>query len=143
VDVAAGGEIRIVDYKTGSSPREEYEASALFQMKFYAVVLWLTQQQVPKLLQLIYLGNGEIVRYAPDESDLRATVRKIDALWQAIDRARHTGDWRPRPGRLCAWCAHQAICPAVGGTPPPLPPLAEVPQQAAGPPPAVVPAPGG
>jgi len=121
LDVAADGEIRIVDYKTGIAPKEEYEARALFQMKFYAVVLWLTQQQVPKLLQLIYLGNGEIVRYAPDESDLRATVRKIDALWQAIERARSTGDWRPRPSRLCGWCAHQSICPAFGGTPPPLP----------------------
>ncbi len=121
LDVAAGGEIRIVDYKTGTAPKEEYEARALFQMKFYAVVLWLTRQQVPKLLQLMYLGNGEIVRYAPDESDLRATVRKIDALWQAIERARATGDWRPRPSRLCGWCAHQAICPAFGGTPPPLP----------------------
>jgi putative RecB family exonuclease len=131
LDVAVGGEIRIVDYKTGSAPREEYEARALFQMKFYAVVLWLTQQQVPKLLQLMYLGNGEIVRYAPDESDLRATVRKIDALWLAIERARSTGDWRPRPGRLCAWCAHQAICPAFGGTPPPLPQPAEAPSQPA------------
>jgi putative RecB family exonuclease len=133
VDVAAGGEIRIVDYKTGTAPREEYEAKALFQMKFYAVVLWLTEHRVPKLLQLIYLGNGEIVRYAPDESDLQATVRKIGALWRAIERARSTGDWRPRPGKLCAWCAHQAICPAFGGTPPPLPPLAEVPQQAEAP----------
>jgi putative RecB family exonuclease len=121
LDVAPSGEIRIVDYKTGTAPREEYEAQALFQMKFYAVVLWLTQQRVPKLLQLMYLGNGEVVRYAPDESDLRATIRKIDALWRAIDRARSAGDWRPRPGKLCSWCAHQAICPAFGGTPPPLP----------------------
>jgi putative RecB family exonuclease len=121
LDVAAGGEIRIVDYKTGTAPKEEYEARALFQMKFYAVVLWLTRGQVPDLLQLMYLGNGEIVRYAPDESDLRATMRKIDALWQAIERARSTGDWRPRPSRLCSWCAHQAICPTFGGTPPPLP----------------------
>jgi len=30
-------------------------------------------------------------------------------------------DWRPRPGRICDWCAHQAICPAFGGTPPPVP----------------------
>ena len=110
-------------------------------MKFYAVVLWLTRQQVPKLLQLMYLGNGEIVRYAPDESDLRATVRKIDALWQAIERARSTGDWRPRPSRLCDWCAHQAICPAFGGTPPPLPdpgarPAEEAPGQAGAPAPA-------
>ena len=131
LDVAAGGEIRIVDYKTGTAPKEEYEARALFQMKFYAVVLWLTRGQVPDLLQLMYLGNGEIVRYAPDESDLRATVRKIDALWRAIERARSTGDWRPRPGRLCAWCAHQAICPAFGGTPPPLPQTAPEPATSA------------
>jgi putative RecB family exonuclease len=121
LDVAVTGEIRIVDYKTGAAPREEFVARALFQMKFYAVALWLTRQQVPKLLQLIYLGNGEIVRYAPDEADLRATVRKIDAVWAAIQRARSSGDWRHRPSKLCDWCAHQSICPAFGGTPPPLP----------------------
>jgi putative RecB family exonuclease len=81
------------------------------------------------MLQLIYLGNGEIVRYAPDEADLLATERKINALWQAIDRARTTGDWRPRPSRLCEWCAHRPLCPAYGGTPPPLPaPQLSVPQ---------------
>jgi putative RecB family exonuclease len=121
LDVATTGEIRIVDYKTGTAPREEFEARALFQMKFYALVLWRTRGVVPRLLQLIYLGNGEIVRYAPDEADLLATERKINALWLAIERARSTGDWRPRQSRLCDWCAHQAICPAFGGTPPPLP----------------------
>jgi putative RecB family exonuclease len=121
LDVAPTGEVRIVDYKTGTAPREEYEARALFQMKFYAVALWRAGGTVPRMLQLIYLGNGEIVRYMPDEADLVATERKINALWLAIDRARTTGDWRPRPGRLCSWCSHQDICPAYGGTPPPLP----------------------
>ncbi len=59
LDVAPTGELRIVDYKTGTAPREEYEAKALFQMKFYAVVLWRTRGAIPRLLQLIYLGNGE------------------------------------------------------------------------------------
>ena len=121
LDIAPTGEIRIVDYKTGTAPREEYEARALFQMKFYAVVLWRSGGTVPRLLQLIYLGNGEIVRYAPDEADLLATERKINALWQAIDRARTSGDWRPHQSRLCEWCSYQAFCPAFGGTPPPLP----------------------
>jgi putative RecB family exonuclease len=121
LDIAPGGEIRIVDYKTGTAPPAEFEARALFQMKFYALVLWRARGQVPRLLQLMYLGNGELVRYQPDEADLRATERKVEALWQAIERARAAGDWRPRPGRLCAWCAHQALCPAFGGTPPPLP----------------------
>src|SRR6516225_701696 len=121
LDVAPGGEMRIVDYKTGGSPPEEFEARALFQMRFYALTLWRAQGQVPKLLQLIYLGNGEIVRYEPDEADLLATERKVEALWQAIERAMVNRDWRPRPGRICDWCAHQAICPAFGGTPPPIP----------------------
>jgi len=121
LDVARTGELRIVDYKTGAAPREEYEARALFQMKFYAVVLWRARGTIPRVLQLIYLGNGEIMRYAPDEADLLATERKINALWQAIDRASSSGDWRPRQSRLCEWCAFQALCPVFGGTPPPLP----------------------
>ena len=133
LDVAPTGELRIVDYKTGTAPGEEFVARALFQMRFYALALWRLRGVVPRLLQLIYLGNGEIVRYAPDEADLLATERKINALWQAIERAAAAGDWRPRPGRLCEWCAHRAICPAWGGTPPPLPqavPVQAVPDQA-------------
>ena len=121
LDVAPGGEIRIVDYKTGRAPREAYEASALFQMKFYALVIWRLRGQVPRLLQLMYLAEGEVLRYAPDESDLLATERKVAALWQAIERARAAGDWRPHPSRLCDWCNHKAFCPEFGGTPPPLP----------------------
>jgi len=121
LDVAPGGEIRIVDYKTGTAPPEEFEARALFQMKFYALAIWRSQGQVPAMLQLMYLGNGEILRYWPEEADLLATERKVEALWQAIERAYVQRDWRPRPGRICEWCAHQAICPAFGGTPPPVP----------------------
>ncbi len=95
LDVASGGALRIVDYKTGTAPREEFEARALFQMKFYALVLWRLRGAVPRLLQLMYLGNGEILRYQPDEADLRATERKIQALWRAIERAKESGDWRP------------------------------------------------
>jgi putative RecB family exonuclease len=69
----------------------------------------------------MYLAEGEVLRYSPDESDLLATERKVAALWKAIERARDAGDWRPRPSRLCDWCNHKALCPEFGGTPPPLP----------------------
>ncbi|WP_395108797.1 RecB family exonuclease [Actinomadura sp. SCN-SB] len=121
LDVAPAGDVRIVDYKTGTAPRADFEARALFQMKFYALVLWRLRGRVPKLLQLMYLGNGEVLRYAPDEADLRATQRKVEALWQAIRRATETGEWRHRTSRLCDWCDHKQRCPAFGGTPPPLP----------------------
>ncbi|MPZ61813.1 MAG: DUF2800 domain-containing protein [Propionibacteriales bacterium] len=121
VDVAPTGEVRVVDYKTGRAPNEHFEAKALFQMKFYALVLWRTRGVVPRMLQLIYLGSGEMLRYVPEERDLLATERKVQALWKAIERARDTGDWRPRRSALCEWCDHKAICPEWGGTPPPLP----------------------
>lgn len=121
LDVAPDGRIRVVDYKTGRAPREAFEGKALFQMKFYALVLWRLRGVVPALLQLVYLGSGEVLRYSPQESDLLATERKLKALWTAIERAATTGDWRASPGRLCDWCAHRDVCPAWGGTPPPLP----------------------
>ena len=126
VDMAPSGAMRIVDYKTGTSPGERFEAKALFQMKFYALVVWRTRGVIPALLQLIYLGNAEMLRYVPDEADLLATERKLEALWKAIRRATESREWRPNPSRLCDWCDHRAICPAWGGTPPPLPePVAE------------------
>ncbi|MET8678675.1 PD-(D/E)XK nuclease family protein [Streptomyces sp. NPDC004647] len=121
VDVAPTGDVRIVDYKTGKAPRPEYASGALFQMKFYALVLWRLRGSVPRRLQLVYLGSGDVLSYDPVESDLRAVERKLHALWEAIRRATETGDWRPRPSKLCGWCDHQAFCPEFGGTPPPYP----------------------
>ena len=121
LDVAPNGAMRVVDYKTGRSPSERFEGKALFQMKFYALVLWRLRGEIPHLLQLVYLGNGEIVRYQPDLQDLLGVERKIKALWAAIERAAVLGDWRPSPSRLCDWCEHRSLCPAWGGTPPDLP----------------------
>lgn len=121
LDVAPGGQIRVVDYKTGRSPSPQYEGKALFQMKCYALAIWKLKGVIPLMLQLVYLGNGEFVRYQPDEQDLRALERKLQALRAAIERAAVTGDFRPRTSYLCNFCHHKALCPAFGGTPPPLP----------------------
>ena len=86
-----------MDYKTGRSPSEAWEGKALFQMKFYALVIWRTRGVVPAMLQLVYLGNGELLRYVPDEQDLLATERKVEAIWRAIQRATDERDWRPAP----------------------------------------------
>jgi putative RecB family exonuclease len=130
LDIAPGGEVRVVDYKTGRSPGEAFEGKALFQMKFYALVLWRTRGVVPKRLQLMYLGDREVLAYSPDESDLLATERKLLALWEAIERATQARDFRPRVSRLCDWCDHQAFCPEKGGTLLPWPELVPGPEEA-------------
>ncbi|MFE3636987.1 PD-(D/E)XK nuclease family protein [Streptomyces cellostaticus] len=121
VDVAPTGEVRIVDYKTGKAPRPEYAEGALFQMKFYALVVWRLKGVVPRRLQLVYLGSGDVLTYDPVPADLERVERKLLALWEAIGRATRTGEWRPRPTKLCGWCDHRSVCPEFGGTPPPYP----------------------
>ncbi|WP_462417549.1 RecB family exonuclease [Kytococcus sp. Marseille-QA3725] len=120
-EAPADGALRVVDYKTGRAPSEMFQAKALFQMKFYALAIWRLRGRVPALLQLVYLKDGTVLRHAPTESELLATERKVLALYDAIERAAEAGDWRPRRSRLCDWCSFQDICPAWGGTPPPLP----------------------
>ncbi|MGW5849606.1 RecB family exonuclease [Streptomyces sp. NPDC055254] len=121
VDVAPTGEVRIVDYKTGKAPRPEYAEGALFQMKFYALVVWRLKRVVPRRLQLVYLGSGDVLTYDPVIADLERVERKLLALWEAIREATESGDWRPRATKLCGWCDHQEVCPEFGGTPPPYP----------------------
>ncbi len=121
LDVAPDGRIRVVDYKTGRAPTPMFEARALFQLKFYGLVIWRLHGRMPTRLQLVYLGSGEVLTLDPDEEDLLAVERKVRALWEAIERAARERDFRPSPSRLCAWCAHRDLCPTTGGTPPPLP----------------------
>jgi putative RecB family exonuclease len=121
LDATPAGDLRVVDYKTGGAPREAFEARALFQLKFYALVLWRTRGVVPRSLRLVYLKDAEVCDYAPDAEELSRFERTLVALWRAIERAIADRDFRPKPSRLCGWCAHQSICPAYGGTPPPFP----------------------
>ncbi len=121
LDVSAAGDLRVVDYKTGTTPREAFESKALFQMKFYALVLWRTRGVIPRQLRLIYLADTDTLSYAPDAAELERFERTLHAIWAAIARATQTGDFRPSPSRLCGWCDYQAHCPAFGGTPPPYP----------------------
>lgn len=122
VDRTPTGDIRIVDYKTGRSPGAGFEGKAMFQMRFYALAWWRMTGTIPRLLQLMYLGNSQVLRYEPDERDLLATERKVLALRDAISRAADAGEFPANPSRLCDWCSFRALCPAWGGSPPPLPP---------------------
>ena len=124
IDVAPTGEMRVVDYKTGKAPPEARalaEFKAMFQMKFYAVALFRSRGVMPARLRLLYLADSQVLDYTPDAEELLRFEKTLMAIWRAIQSAGATGDFRPRPSRLCDWCAHQVHCPAFGGTPPPYP----------------------
>ncbi len=121
LDVSPAGDLRVVDYKTGGAPREAFEGRALFQLKFYALVLWRTRGVVPRVLRLLYLKDAEILEYSPDADELAAFERTLVALSAAVERAKQDRDFRPRPSRLCGWCSFHEFCPEFGGTPPDFP----------------------
>lgn len=122
IDVAPDGALRVVDYKTGKAPRPQYQDEALFQLRFYGLMLWRERGTLPRRLQLVYLGDGQVLWSDPRPEDLESTERRLRGLWETIEDAGRRGEFRARRTPLCPWCAHQSLCPAFGGTPPPLDP---------------------
>ncbi|MGZ8179637.1 RecB family exonuclease [Williamsia sp. SKLECPSW1] len=121
VDVAPTGEIRVVDYKTGRAPGESFEARAMFQMKFYALAILRLRGVVPHRLQLMYLADGQQLRYTPDREELERFAGTLTAIWRAIREAGATGDFRPKRSAMCRFCDHKAHCPEFGGSIPAYP----------------------
>jgi putative RecB family exonuclease len=111
----ADGTLVISDYKTGKAPPEQYALPAFFALKIYALLIRRRLGRTPDRVRLIYLGgpNGPVVYEIPvSEAQLDAMDRQLRALWATIDRAIDRGDFPPRPGPLCDWCAFRSLCPA-------------------------------
>lgn len=121
IDTAPNGAVRVVDYKTGKAPSPRFTEEALFQMRFYALMLWRLDGVAPARLQLIYLGDGRTLTLDPHTDDLLAFEAELDQLWDRIEDAARREDFRPRKTPLCPWCSFQEFCPEFGGTIPPIP----------------------
>jgi putative RecB family exonuclease len=112
LDVAPTGEVRIVDYKTGKSPRPGWEEKALFQLRVYALLYWKNTGVLPRLLQLIYLGDGRIVKSNPTMAEIESAEKVLRRVAQDIFISIEKEYWPPKPSRLCDWCYFKSICPA-------------------------------
>ncbi len=121
LDVAPDGAMRVVDYKTGRSPSPRFVEEALFQMRFYGLVLWRLRGEAPRRLQLVYLKDGRTLPHDPRLPELEAVENKLERIWDDVEDCAASGEFAPHRTRLCDWCAFQAQCPLFGGEPPELP----------------------
>ena len=112
LDVAPTGEVRIVDYKTGKAPKPGWEEKALFQLRVYALLYWKNNGVLPRLLQLIYLGDGKLVKSNPTMAELEATEKVLRRVAKDIFISIEKEYWPPKTSRLCDWCYFKSICPA-------------------------------
>jgi len=106
------GGLVVTDYKTGRAPSERYEQGKLGGVHVYSLLCERNFGRRPAKVRLLYLGEPLEISTTPSDQSMRAVERKVGAIWTAIERACERDDFRPRPSKLCDWCAFQARCPA-------------------------------
>jgi putative RecB family exonuclease len=115
LELDADGELVVVDYKTGKAPPERYENGRLDGVQFYSLLCERNFGRRPARVKLLYLGDPLEITSTPSDQSSRGIERKIGAIWTAIERACSRDDFRPKPSKLCEYCAFRVYCPAFGG----------------------------
>lgn len=115
IEHSPAGKIRVIDYKTGKAPSSRFVDEALFQMRFYALMLQ-AEERLPDRMQLLYLKSGQVLTLDPQPEDIERFQIELMELWGQISDAATSGDFAPQQGPLCNWCAFQSQCPLFGGT---------------------------
>lgn len=117
LDLRDDGEIVVVDYKTGRAPSANWEQQSLAGVHFYSFLCEQVLGRRPAAIRLMYLSTGETIEAKPSDQSVRFITTRTKAVWNAVERACTTGDFRPRQSTLCNFCAFQQWCPAFGGDP--------------------------
>ena len=111
------GELVVTDYKTGKVPGVQHEQNRLGGVHFYAFLCERFFGRRPARIQLLYLSEPLAIVAEPSDQSIRGLETRVGAIWTAVEKACEHDDFRPKPSRLCEWCAYQAYCPAFGGDP--------------------------
>lgn len=117
LDLRDDGELVVVDYKTGRAPAVNWEQQRLAGVHFYSFLCEQVLGRRPAAIRLMYLSSGETIEATPSAQSTRFITTRTTAVWQAVERACQTGDFRPRPSAMCNSCSFQQWCPAFGGDP--------------------------
>ncbi len=117
LDLREDRELVVVDYKTGRAPSINWEQQRLAGVHFYSFLCEQVLGRRPAVIRLMYLSSGETIEATPSAQSVRFITTRTTAVWQAVERACQTEDFRPRPGAICQSCSFQQWCPAFGGDP--------------------------
>ncbi len=117
LELDGDGELVVTDYKTGKPPRRNHEQGKLAGVHFYSFLCQQVFGRRPVRVQLMYLSTGETIIARPTEQSVSFLPKRTTAVWAAVERACSAGEFKPRPGPLCNYCAFQQWCPSFGGDP--------------------------
>jgi DNA helicase-2/ATP-dependent DNA helicase PcrA len=108
LDRIADRRVRVVDYKTGA-PKSQEDADKSLQLSLYALAVERVWELIPEVLVFFNLESGIAVETRRTPDDLRAVEARVRGVAECIA----AGEFDPKPGRACRWCAYRALCPAT------------------------------
>jgi len=104
-----GGDLVVVDYKTGRSVLTQDDARGSLALALYALGVRRTLRRPCTAVELHHLPTGEVLRWEHTEEGLQRHLARAESI--AADIVSAT-DYPERPSSLCAWCDFVAVCPA-------------------------------
>ncbi|WP_216214278.1 RecB family exonuclease [Amycolatopsis aidingensis] len=115
-----GGELVIVDYKTGRWVPESQDARSAQALALYAVAARRTLRLPCNQVELHHLPSGTVAAAEHTEDSLRRQLKRAEEsagdLRRAADTLSEGGDaeelFPARTGRHCSWCDFRPSCPA-------------------------------
>jgi RecB family exonuclease len=145
-----GGELVVVDYKTGRRPLSSDDARSSLALALYAAAAWRMMRAPCRLVELHHLPTGEVAVWEHTQDSLSRHLRRAEEIaeecgeadeWYrekvpsdgppVAERAHAEFDpmFPPRPGALCAWCDYARHCPEGRQAAPARDPWASLPDE--------------
>jgi DNA helicase-2/ATP-dependent DNA helicase PcrA len=108
IDRIAGNRVAIIDYKTGR-PRTPRHADKSLQLSIYALAAREKWDYDAERLVFYNLADNSEVASTRDPRQLAEACQRVAEVAAEIN----AGNFDPRPGFHCGWCAYRYLCPAT------------------------------
>jgi RecB family exonuclease len=120
IDEVDGGELVIVDYKTGRSGLGPDDARGSRALALYAYATQRLFRRRCRRVELHHLPSGTVAAHEHTEESVERHLRRAErtaadivAAQRRVEAGEGPDDaFPPTPGSLCGWCDFRRVCPA-------------------------------
>jgi len=106
IDRGSGDSVVITDYKTGR-PRSQEDADESLQLGIYALAARETWGYRAERLVFHNLEGNTTVSTERSDPKIEEAKLKVESIADKIA----AGQFEPKPGFHCSWCAYRVLCP--------------------------------